>query len=258
MRASKRPLIGVLSSYELDQHYFLPAYPRLTVNQDYTRSLTEAGALPLILPLQTEGEMIRAMLELVDGVLFVGGADVDPQLYGEEPLQKCGVTEPLRDQFEKVAYPICKEVGLPLFGVCRGLQLFNVLEGGTLKQDLSYLPTEKKHWAEGQQATDLIHAVSLEEDSFLTRAFSELKREREDQLLVNSFHHQVIGELAPSFRAVAHAADGVIEAIEYTGTAQFIAAVQWHPEMLSACDPTAHALFKYFVGMAQRFAEQRK
>lgn len=223
---NKKPIIGVTTSYTFEQEFPFAGYKRTYVNDDYIQAIIRNGGIPLMLPLNTETDVLEAQMALVDGVILTGGYDVNPVLYNQQPRQKLGEILPIRDEFEFKVLEIAKEQKLPVLGVCRGLQIINTFFGGSLEQDLSYIVSENEILKHNQNQTPTLttHDIVVEDKSWLSPILGKHN-------VVNSFHHQVIKEVAPEFNAVAHALDGVVESIEYSGD-QFLVAVQWHPEML--------------------------
>lgn len=211
--------------------------------QSYAEAIVTAGGLPVFAP-NPEPSLAEAYLERVDGLLLSGGGDIDPAHFGALPDKQLGYVDAVRDAFELALYRAAKRQGKPVLGICRGLQVINVAEGGTLYQHLPDLPFTHQH---SQQSADggPLHRVTLM-DSQLARAIG--RRE----LAVNSYHHQAIERLGDNLQAVAHSADGIIEAIEGTGS-PFVLGVQWHPE-LRAGDPEQLAPFKLLVQAASAAA----
>ncbi|MGE0705022.1 MAG: gamma-glutamyl-gamma-aminobutyrate hydrolase family protein [Vicinamibacterales bacterium] len=177
------------------------------------------------------GMDVAVALEGLDGLLLTGGEDVHPSRYGETPHPT--VTDPIaeRDAFEIDLIQEARRIGLPTLAICRGIQVLNVAAGGSLIQDIpSQVPSAIQHDFPGPQHEPfhLAHDVWLERDSLLARLMRE-SISNDDTLAVNSRHHQAVKQVAPGFRVVATAPDGVIEAIE-DPNARFCLAVQWHPE----------------------------
>ena len=174
---------------------------------------------------------VDAALSGVDGLMLTGGDDVAPPLYGEQPHETITEAEPGRDEFEIGLVKAARERGVPIFAICRGVQVLNVACGGTLVQDISSLMTGALAHdlpVPPNESYSLAHEIWLEKDSLL----SILMRERlsdTDACDVNSRHHQAVKGLAPGFRVSATAPDGVIEAIE-DPERRFCLGVQWHPE----------------------------
>lgn len=233
-----KPLIGVVSLYDEKKESFwmLPGY---------VQGLEQAGAAPLMLPLTENREELSRFAGICDGFLFPGGHDVDPSLYGTEKSALCGDLCPERDGMERLFFPMALETGKPLLGICRGIQLFNVMLGGTLYQDL---PTERPGPVEhhGQPPYDqVIHTVAIEPDSPLFQAVETV------QMGVNSYHHQGIKDLGKGLRAAAWSDDGLIEAV-FLPEHPFALAVQWHPEFSYRTDENSRKILKKFVEACKR------
>ena len=204
---------------------------RTGVNAAYVDSVAAAGAIPLILPPTIPPEHAAHALAGVDGVLLSGGEDIDPTWYGMDPVAQLGTVDPARDRLEFALFTAARERGLPVLGICRGLQLVNVAMGGVLWQDLpSEWPSDVQHdRADARDART--HGVTLVAGSRTADALGAV------ELAVNSFHHQGVRSLADGLVATAHAPDGLVEAFEGTAGA-WLVAVQWHPEEMHA-DPRA-------------------
>ncbi|MGN7454254.1 gamma-glutamyl-gamma-aminobutyrate hydrolase family protein [Paenibacillus pasadenensis] len=230
------PLIGILPLYdsEKESYWMLPGY---------MKAVEQAGGIPVMLPLTGEEQALAALARSLDGFLFTGGHDVDPALYGEEIAEACGELCRERDRMEAQLFRLALELDKPAFGICRGLQLFNVLLGGTLHQDLPSAAGFDSAIGHKQRPPydNPAHPVQVEPGSQLRLLVGS------DRLHVNSYHHQGIKALAPSLAAAAKADDGLIEAVELPGKA-FVAAVQWHPEFSYESEPSSRALFAAFVG----------
>ena len=213
---------------------------RITINQDYVDAVCRAGALPVLLPLTGDEHLLAEMLRRIDGLLLTGGADVGPDMYGEEKLPLCGETSPRRDAME---FALCRgalEKDLPILAICRGHQVLNCALGGALYQDIeAQFGPELKH-PRYEVPRDTVHAVRTEKDS---RLFAITGM---DTLMVNSRHHQAVKALGRGLRVSARATDGLIEGVELPGK-RFVVGVQWHPESLSDRHPEAQALFNALV-----------
>jgi putative glutamine amidotransferase len=242
MSLAARPLIGlpgrrkrgadiagfpeVLRDVELDLYFV-----------DYARGVLEAGGLPVHLPLDADP---LAYLDRLDGIVLPGGTDVDPVLYGEYATTDFYPPEPIRDQFEMALAAGGLAGDVPMLGICRGLQLFNVQAGGSLHQDVP------EHSRFDAPVGTLAHRVTIEPGTQLASLFGEGAE-------VNSLHHQTVDRVAPGWVVAARDEQGSIEAIELPG--HDVIAVQWHPEMLPgrASDP----LFAWIVERAAARSEAR-
>lgn len=215
----KKPVIGITPNYKIyEDNYSLAA--------NYTKSILAAGGLPLILPLTNNKKIIKEYLNVLDGILLSGGGDIDPLIYGQEPIVGMGDLNPERDYFEIELLKLANDACLSILGICKGCQLINIALGGTVYQDLYQENITKiKHNQEAPRWYPT-HHINLVEDSHLQKI---IKKKRSQ---VNSIHHQAINKPAPGFRVAARADDGVIEAIEKNGN-HFVIGIQWHPETMS-------------------------
>jgi len=226
-----RPIVGISCSVDEES---------LKLNMNYYQAVEEAGGLPVLVPILKERESLHRLIDLLDGMIFSGGVDIDPHHYNEEPHPSLGQITPERDELEITLCRILYEMRKPIFGICRGIQLINVALGGTLYQDIkTQLPKVLKHYQEAP-AHSPTHEVLIEKDSLL---FSIVKRE---SLRVNSFHHQAVKDVAAALRIVARAQDGVVEAVE-SNNDRFVLAVQWHPERMFKRYREHFELFRRFV-----------
>jgi putative glutamine amidotransferase len=196
---------------------------------DYARSVIKAGGLPVHLPLDVDPS---EWIEVLDGVVLTGGADIEPERYGHDNTDSA--TEPHRDEIEFALLHGAIERQVPVLGICRGLQVVNVYHGGTLNQ---HVP---EHMRVDAAPHEGVHSVQLEPGTTLHDVYG-------DEAVVNSLHHQTIDRVGEGLRVSARADDGTIEAIEMTRAA--VVAVQWHPEMMNHADPV-------FVWLVERAARR--
>jgi putative glutamine amidotransferase len=213
-----------------------PARPIFTgktlqyVEQSVAHWVMSTGALAVMIP-SPAGDTRRGDVELahyaqwLDGLVLEGGSDVWPGSYGEQPLQERWNGDRIRDGYERGLLDAFAALGKPVFGVCRGLQLMNVVFGGTLYQDIPTQRPEARAHRDAALYDEHFHEVEFVPGSKLATMFAALPRAK-----VNSVHHQAIKDLAPGFEVEARSPDdGVIEAIRRLG-GSYLAAVQWHPE----------------------------
>jgi putative glutamine amidotransferase len=196
--------------------------------EDYRQSVLHVGGEPRILDASMT---IDAALSGIDGLMLTGGDDVAPPLYGDRAHSTVVEAEPGRDEFEIALVLAARDRRLPIFAICRGIQVMNVACGGTLVQDIpSHVAGAIEHTltVPPNQPYSLAHEVWIEKDSLLSRLMRERLNDA-DSCDVNSRHHQAVKDVAPGFRVTATAPDGVIEAIE-DPSARFCLGVQWHPE----------------------------
>jgi putative glutamine amidotransferase len=216
--------------------------------EDYRQAVIHVGGEVRIL----ERSMTPVdALNGIGGLLLPGGGDVEPARYGEEPHPSLVDVEPLRDEFEIALVREARSRNLPIFAICRGLQVLNVAFGGTLVQDIpSQVPGALEHRlaVPPHEAFALAHEVWIDKDTKLARLMNE-RLGGADTCDVNSRHHQAVKQVAPNFQVSATAPDGVIEAIE-DPSAPFCLAVQWHPENFWRTGEF-RPLFETFVETAQ-------
>jgi len=235
-----KPLICISSdirNYDVD--------PRRWINEThdtYTNAIFSAGGIPMI----TCNYCAEEMAELCDGLLLTGGADIDPELYGEEPLNDSVKPLPERTAFEKPLFEAFLKRGKPIMGICRGCQLINACMGGNLYQDL----VEQKGWV--HMNGKIRHDVYAEEGSILFNLFGK-------QFKTNSTHHQAVKDLAPGFHVTARSIEGIIEAFEHDTLP--IIATQFHPERLTGVlwdDRTDDykCYFEYFVNLVKEHTDK--
>ena len=193
---------------------------------DYVESVRRAGGEPVeVVP---GGETPEHILARVDGLMLTGGGDVDPTLYGEEPLDTFQAADAGRDAFEIALSRAAVASGIPLLAICRGMQVLNVAMGGTLIQDIpSQVPGALTH-AVPEPRFHIAHEVWVSKGSTLSKLLAEHMEDGET-CHVNSRHHQSVKQAAAGFDVTATSPDGVIEAMEMPA-APFCVAVQWHPE----------------------------
>lgn len=202
------------------------------------QAITKYGGIPIILP-SIDAADAPAYLDLFDGLLMLGGFDVDPTFFNEEPHYELGETYRKRDLFEIALIKSSIEAGKAVMGICRGLQVINVALGGTLYQDLSEDPQAKLKHSQLAPGNLPTHHVNVQNDSLLSNLIGP-------RCYVNSRHHQAIHDLAPALRSVATADDGVVEAVESKKNNQILG-VQWHPENMYKHNKESQALFGNFI-----------
>lgn len=211
---------------------------RVALNAAYARAAIAAGLTPLVVPSLITPDQAAAVITSVAGLMLTGGEDVDPRYYGESRHSRLEETDDGRDAMELALYRAARERRTPILAICRGIQLVNVAEGGTLFQDLpSQHPSSVTH-----AGTEARHGLRVESGSLLERTTGH-------PASVNSRHHQAVKVLAPTLRAVAWAEDGVIEGVEGDAASGWLLAVQWHPE-----DDVEAGLFEGFARAVRQTA----
>ena len=237
-----KPIIGILTDIDNEKNVSMP--------NSYIQIIERLGGLPIIIPYINDKKNIKNYVELCDGILFSGGADVCPSHYGEEVRDVCGTTEPYRDELELAFFEAAYGTSKPILGVCRGSQFINVALGGTLYQDLDTdAPSEVVHRRK-EKMFDCYHPVSIVEGSFLEALLGK------KEIRVNSFHHQAIKTLGRGLIPTALAADGIVEAISHEGD-QYIRAYQWHPERIDDETEDSKKIFEDFI-LACRIAKKEE
>ena len=185
---------------------------------DYARGVIAAGGLPVFLPSSADP---ADYADRLDGLLLSGGADIDPARYHQEPCAELITPEPARDAFEIALLDGAADAGMPVLGICRGIQVLNVHGGGTLHQHVA------PHACYHQPPNSVSHKVDLAEGSLAASLYGP-------SVLVNSLHHQTLDEIAGGYDATGLSDDGAIEVIESRRRPWI--GVQWHPEMMDSRD----------------------
>ena len=195
----------------------------------YAAKVTEAGGLPVMV---TPEAPLDALADHLAGLLFTGGSDIEPSLYGADPDPALGLVQKERDDFELRLLQAAVDRGRPVFGICRGLQLINVWAGGSLHQH------RPDHDRLDHPPHSRVHTVRVDRSTPFGSRYPE-------EIVVNTYHHQTVERLGDGLIGVGRADDGVVEIIEHEQDR--IVAVQWHPELLDDLDPG----FTWLVEQAQ-------
>lgn len=214
---------------------------RVTVREEYTNAVSRAGGIPVVLPMCSDEDKVREMVEAIDGIIISGGEDINPAYFGEDVLNGTVEIYGKRDTSDFLMLDAALKRGIPILGICRGAQLVNVYYGGTLYQDLPVQTDTQVIHKQYLARNAAQHQIYMEKDSELFHLLGT------DSAGVNSFHHQAIKDLGKGLKISARSADGVIEGIEGNGTF----CVQFHPEaFVSAGDNTFLPLFEAFIEKA--------
>lgn len=230
---TRAPLIGITTYHRDEKDYIrLPA--------QYAEAVRRAGAIPLLI--QPGETRLDELFTLLDGLVLSGGGDVDPSLYTDAQHEQVYWVSEERDRFEIDITHQSLERDMPLFCICRGLQILNVALGGTL---IPHIPDAVDDAIPHRQPPrdPIPHAVEIDADSQLAQLMAST------EVTTASWHHQSIDTVAPGLSVVGRAPDGVIEAVEVDGKPNVIA-VQWHPELTAADDVTQQRLFDALVAQA--------
>lgn len=244
-----KALIGVTSERVADDGYYWHR-----VEEHYPLAIVEAaGGIPVVIPSLAQRLDYRALLQRLDGLLLTGGAsNIEPEFYGSESEQPNSPRDRLRDETTLALISEAVAIGVPVFGICRGLQEMNVALGGTLHQRVHRVQGKFDHREDEsvpiEQQYGLAHRVSLQPGSLLAGLSSE------NEIDVNSVHGQGIDRLAPGLRIEALAPDGLIEAVSLPSASVFTCAVQWHPEWFAQTTPFCRALLAAFGAACREYA----
>ncbi len=237
------PIIGISTNFlTVDKGKFL-GMERIYVNKDYIDAIAKAGGIPLLLPPVADAGIISRYAAGCHGFVLSGGNDINPLLYHQCP--RPGLEE-FHTQLDRSQWMLTQEIlktGKPLLAICRGLQLLNVVLGGTLWQDMNDVDHPVMLHSQNSPRGDAFHAVNIVKDSLLYRLFGE-KAE------VNSFHHQCLKQTGSGLKITARAADGIIEAVELPSH-RFVTGIQWHPEMMINTSPRMLLLFRELIRSCQ-------
>ena len=235
-----RPVIGIIGNANvIDDSY--PVQACGLSNIEAVADLT--GAIPLIVPALPMVGAVSDLLDACDGFVFTGGRpNVHPSLYGHEPTEKHGAFDPDRDAVTLPLIRECVARGVPVFGICRGFQEFNVAFGGTLHPEIREIPGRMNHRMppDGtlEEKFEHRHVVTLSPGGYFSGLFGT------DEVMVNSLHGQGIEESGARVIIEGRAPDETPEAIVIEDAPGFAIAVQWHPEWRAAADPVSRPLFQ--------------
>ena len=238
-----RPIIGILGNTLKTEPKLFQSIEREYVNTDYIKAVDRNGGAPVVLPSEIRRDDPARVMSIVDGLLVPGGEDVNPFLYHEEPETKCGGVRPEIDEAWVNAIRYALDNRIPMLGICKGIQLINVILGGTLYQDISNIRGEHVKHLQSYERSYLTHHVELDPKSRLYQILGE-----QGEVETNSMHHQAVKSLGKGLRISGRAKDGVIEAAE--DEEGLIQAVQWHPEGLIETNPLMNRLFQDLVARA--------
>ncbi|WP_034630623.1 gamma-glutamyl-gamma-aminobutyrate hydrolase family protein [Desulfotruncus alcoholivorax] len=236
-----RPIIGITCSFDYSNNKF-------QLGGDYIEAVRSAGGIPLLLPHQESS--IDEIINVIDGLLLSGGGDIDPCHISQEPWPQSGSIDPLRDAFELTITSRAIAEGMPVLGICRGMQVMNVAAGGDIHQDIyRSLPGAIKHSQDAPRWYPT-HNIKIIKNTMLERILGLA------ELRVNSYHHQSINHVALGYRISAYSNDGVAEAIEGLGH-EFTLGVQFHPENMFKRYPVMLNLFKCHIDASAHYLSTR-
>ena len=239
-----KPIIGIPCAVQEPQNEL--GAGASAVPQSYLKALEAVGAVPLLIPVTRQESTLRTLYQHLDGLLLAGGVDFDPAIYHEQPHPKLGKVDTQRDWIELSLTRWALADGMPLLGICRGIQTINLACGGTLWQDIGdQIPEAIPHTFYPDHPYNLLaHTVTVEPGSCLASALGATEVE------VNSLHHQAVKDLGEGLQVTGRAPDGLVEGLEGNGES-WVVAVQWHPEWLLEDDPRMKNLFAAFADTCQ-------
>ena len=242
IKKSHKPVIGITTTLKGNS---------LSVSYDNSQSINMAGGVPLLIPSTDDPVLMEEIISRLDAVLVTGGPDVDPAYYGAERHEQLGEVNDARDYFEFMLIRKALQHNLPVFGICRGMQIINVALGGTLYQDIpSDLPDSELTHRKREEPHLPVHSIRLLPGSMVYELFGT------DEVDVNSIHHQSVKDVAPGLRITAWSADGVAEALEgYPNVPVF--ALQSHPEIFTARNHD-QLMKRFFDLLVQKASKKRK
>src|ERR1700678_4792296 len=218
--------------------------------EKYLAAASAAGAQPVEISLGLTPNQLSDKIRDIDAFILPGSpADVHPSLYGAIVNPNCSVADPCREATDFAILGHAFKEQKPVLAICYGTQSLNVFLGGTLVQDIpNEITTEIQHPWTGRAGPEPHHSVAIEPGSRLAQLAGA------NEIRVNSSHHQSVLAPGKNLRVVAHAPDGVVEALEWTGDSNWVTGAQWHPERMVADDRFARALFAEFVTAARKAA----
>jgi putative glutamine amidotransferase len=241
-----KPLIGITTG---EIKNLTEPWSPITYGQSHTYSdaIIQAGGLPVLLPIINDSETLTQTYNKLDGLLFAGGNDVDPKLYGQKAYRETAGFSLLRDNMETRLMDLALGQKKPVLAICRGMQLLNVVCGGSLyqhiKKDLT-LASDHEISTHKKTPTDLAHKLSVEPTSKLASIINS------DTIFANTHHHQAIHKLGDNLYVSAHSEDDLIEAVESHGDG-YVIGIQCHPESLSSVEPKWDLVFVSFIESAR-------
>ncbi len=225
--------------------------------ESYLKAVADAGGEPVLLSLETPVEELQKLAGTLDAFVLPGSpADVDPSRYGAAKHPETAKPDAARERMDFTLLDHALATHKPVLAICYGTQLLNVYMGGSLVQDIPdelYSPIRIPH-ARDEGARDSMHAAKIEGGRLGKLAGTT-------EVIVNSSHHQSVRKAAPKLKVTAHAPDGVVEAVEYTGPDDWIVGVQWHPERIAdgaSGAALSRALFRELVTEARNRRNSRR
>ncbi len=236
-----KPVIGIVACGAADNRQFV-SYP-------YIQAISLSGGVPIVIPILPVNSMsllktnCHEILSLCSGLLFCGGDDITPILFGEEPTDPAGSTDIQTDVFHLTLMKQALSLEKPILAICRGMQVLNVALGGTIYQDISQKQGALlSHMQRSQNRSDISHKVTFHKNSILYKIIG-------DYAYTNSFHHQSIKTPGLHLSITGTTSDSIIESVEST-CHPFVVGVQWHPECMYESSGKMRRLFLEFISIS--------
>ncbi len=224
------------------------------ISNAYVNAVIKAGGTPVLIPINTNETQLDEALSAIDGLILSGGGDIHASFFNDELHPSVTDADEVRDRYDLALVRLAAQRQMPIFGICRGQQVLNVAFGGNIIQDIpsQHISDKKIIHSQSEPREVGMHEVSIGESSGLFRIVKKSK------LMANSIHHQAVKDVAPGFRAVAFAPDGIIEGIE-SDEGYSIRGVQWHPENMAVADnPEMTPLFDHIVSEADLYKKAKE
>jgi gamma-glutamyl-gamma-aminobutyrate hydrolase PuuD len=240
METQRRPPLVAITGRRLGNTKRWPYARAAALPRGYLDAVTRAGGLPVLA--DPVGDL-RPLLDRVDALVLSGGADLDPETYGEVCHESVYGVDRAADDTELALVDAAVERALPVLAICRGSQLVNVARGGTLHQHLPDLPGIDAHGRPGEPDGGWRHEIDIAPESLLAEVLGA------SRVTGSCHHHQAVAKLGDGLRVVATSPDGVVEGLELDGA--WLLAVQWHPEDTAESDPLQQRLFDALVAHAR-------
>lgn len=230
-----KPIIGITSErkHQYSKKINLVKYA-------YIQAVVEAGGIPIVIPVLEETKDLKRYIDIIDGIIFTGGEDISPIYFNQEPTKEVTEIDRDRDASEFELFKHAYERRIPIFGICRGLQLINVALGGTLYQDIYKEIDNVIGHTSTYNVQEGYHTIEIDRDSILYEIYEK------DKLLVNSLHHQGLKNLGKNLRSTSRTIDGMVESVETTED-RVVFGVQFHPELMSIKYKDFLKPFEYLV-----------
>ncbi len=237
-----RPVIGISANHCEETSRIADAY---------CDAVRVAGGTPMLIPVINEPEYIKEVCNLVDGIVMSGGGDIHPSYFNAPTIPEAGTPDPERDAYDVALIREAQARQIPIFGICRGMQILNIVFGGDIYQDIAKEFGPALPHSQEEPKRIATHSVSVKVDSRLAQIMQQTTVE------TNTFHHQAVKRIANEFEATAFTSDGICEAIEHPFYPMI--GVQWHPEHLAmAGDKAAQALFRWLIEEANYYRRAKQ